>query len=285
MQFVVHLLAPTGAQRALVLSSALLYAQHVKSALAAEHSVEMPTSLRWRRFVRAVTDKYDKPRRVCHGLRAAHIRSAAPMLASIQTALAANLWACVVTGWIVLARPAELIALTRAALSFSSEGGTLIATLMIVPKKKRNKTPVPVPIVASDGGPTDVCAALARLEQLDPVPVERRDTTALFRIGEARLTNANITAAVRAVARAAGQPGVGFSGKSLRVGGATDLAARGAEEHTLRHMGRWDSDAYQAYARVSRGRALRQGALLAQDAPDDPSLEAIFRGYSQAARA
>jgi hypothetical protein len=40
-----------------------------------------------------------------------------------------------------------------------------------------------------------------------------------------------------------------FAGQSLRAGGATDLAERGAAPHIIQAAGRWASDAFQIYIR------------------------------------
>ena len=74
-----------------------------------------------------------------------------------------------------------------------------------------------------------------------------------------------------------------FSGRSLRIGGATELASLGVPPLTIQLLGRWDSTAYRAYTRVSRGQALRLSAALSTAHAHDPSLEAAFPGYSQSA--
>ena len=73
-----------------------------------------------------------------------------------------------------------------------------------------------------------------------------------------------------------------FSGRSLRVGGATELAATGASAETIQALGRWDSTAHRAYTRVTHAQALRLSAAMSGHAgPADPTLEATFPGWSQ----
>ena len=59
-------------------------------------------------------------------------------------------------------------------------------------------------------------------------------------------------------------------------------AALGVEPHVIQLLGRWSSEAHTAYTRVSQGQALRISAALG-GIPDyaDPTLEAIFPGFSQ----
>ena len=90
---------------------------------------------------------------------------------------------------------------------------------------------------------------------------------------------------VRRVVAAAGEgsDATRFSGRSLRIGGATELASMGVPQLTIQLMGRWDSAIYRAYTRVSRGQALRYSAALSHAGAPDPSLEALFPDFRQAA--
>ena len=65
------------------------------------------------------------------------------------------------------------------------------------------------------------------------------------------------------VACAAGVDPSPFSSHSLRIGGATAALAAGMSPLTIRVMGRWDSDVYRVYCRLSRQSALRVGAAIA----------------------
>ena len=50
---------------------------------------------------------------------------------------------------------------------------------------------------------------------------------------------------------------------------------------TIQQLGRWDSGIYTIYARVSRNSALRVTNALGSADTADPSLEALFPGFSQ----
>ena len=141
-------------------------------------------------------------------------------------------------------------------------------------------------IAPGDGSGVDAFRALLRLVHIDPVPEAMRASTPLFRLHGQRLTVAGVTALVRSIVATAGEGADRrrFSGRSLRVGGATELAALGVPPLTIQLLGRWDSAIYRAYTRVSRGQALRLSeALASAGTAADPSLEALFPGYRQAA--
>ena len=42
-----------------------------------------------------------------------------------------------------------------------------------------------------------------------------------------------------------------FKGHSLRIGAATHVAAQGYMDNQIKAMGRWKSDAYKKYIRIS----------------------------------
>ena len=97
------------------------------------------------------------------------------------------------------------------------------------------------------------------------------------------LTVGQLRTMLRAWMEAIGLPPLIYGAHSLRIGGATELAARGVPQLTIQLLGRWDSSAYRAYTRVSQGQALRLSAALATAQAHDPSLEAAFPGYRQSA--
>ena len=67
---------------------------------------------------------------------------------------------------------------------------------------------------------------------------------------------------VRRVMRAAGRPPVLYGAHSLRIGGATAALAAGVPPELIRLIGRWSSDVYEIYCRLSAQAALRVGAAI-----------------------
>ena len=59
-----------------------------------------------------------------------------------------------------------------------------------------------------------------------------------------------------------------YSSHSLRIGGATAAFAAGVDETTIRALGRWDSETYRLYTRMSRQAAMRLGAAVASTSVD-----------------
>ena len=72
-----------------------------------------------------------------------------------------------------------------------------------------------------------------------------------------------VRACVKRVAAAAGQDPNRYGAHSLRIGGATAALAAGVPPALIRMMGRWSSDVYQIYCRMSLESALNVGRALA----------------------
>jgi integrase len=236
--------------------------------------------------VKAVQRSHRVPRVSSHALRARHLQLAFadPEVRSSHTG--ANRWALLATGWQCLARPQELMNLTWAHLIFV-HGPRPYAVVWITPlKKPTGAQPMPSLIAPGDGSGCDAYAALANLAALSPVPEARRASTPLFSLSPGQpLSHASISHAVRSAVCAAGEGAQArsFSGRSLRVGGATELAARGAPPHLLRLCGRWDSEAYRVYARTARGHAMLMSSMLGRaHMSHEPDLESMFPGFAQA---
>ena len=68
---------------------------------------------------------------------------------------------------------------------------------------------------------------------------------------------------VRKVMEAAGRDPRVYGGHSLRIGGATAAHAAGVPPSLIRLMGRWSSDIYEIYCRLSIESALGVGQAIA----------------------
>lgn len=74
-----------------------------------------------------------------------------------------------------------------------------------------------------------------------------------FRFQDIRpLTPDRFISAVRDAIRHLGLPPANYSCHSFRIGAATTAAERGIEDSTIQTLGRWKSDAFQAYIRIPR---------------------------------
>ena len=98
------------------------------------------------------------------------------------------------------------------------------------------------------------------------------------------VTAATLSAWVReCVATAGDDSPADFSARSLRIGGATEMHAIGANPAAIQALGRWAGDTQRIYTRMPAGRALQISAALSS-APHDPTLEDLFADYTQSRR-
>ena len=151
-------------------------------------------------------------------------------------------------------------------LSFGQDAHGEFAQVMMWPRKKGSACGGKrTPVIVRDGSLLAPVTALKRM-----VALRADDPNApLFCMGGRPLTVHRVNALVKFVARVAGVDPRPFSSHSLRIGGATAALAAGMSPLTIRVMGRWDSDAYEVYCRLSRQTALRVGAVVASTPFDE----------------
>ena len=75
-------------------------------------------------------------------------------------------------------------------------------------------------------------------------------------------TTTQVRDAVRRCMAAVGRDPLAFGAHSLRIGGATAALSAGVTPAQIRMMGRWSSDVYEIYCRMSEAAALRVGAAI-----------------------
>ena len=98
----------------------------------------------------------------------------------------------------------------------------------------------------------------------------------LFSIKGRMITVSAVRDTVRAVMGAAGLDPARFGAHSLRIGGATAALAAGVPPALIRLMGRWSSDIYEIYCRMSTQAAVQVGTALSSALEVTP-LEGGFR--------
>ena len=75
----------------------------------------------------------------------------------------------------------------------------------------------------------------------------------LFRWKDKRaLTRDDLVKRLRQVLKEAGIDSSRYSGHSFRIGAATTAAAKGISDSTIQTLGRWASDSFTRYIRMSR---------------------------------
>ena len=108
-------------------------------------------------------------------------------------------------------------------------------------------------------------------EVIDPVPVDQRATTPLFRhptSGDAIKVSEVRTELRRAMA-AVGLDASWYGAHSLRIGAATALQCGGASDNVIKACGTWTSEAYLRYLRETSDAVLNDAALICDGDVDD----------------
>ena len=157
--------------------------------------------------------------------------------------------------------------LTRADVSFEVRGGKRCASLTMRPceKGKMGMQGKTVKVwLAGGGSHLDPVAALEELFRVDAVPREEWASTPLFREADGNaFTTRRVRAVVRGLMECGGEPPLEFGAHSLRIGGATAALAAGVPPHYIKAMGRWCSEIYEIYCRVSDAAVVRFGTAIA----------------------
>lgn len=77
----------------------------------------------------------------------------------------------------------------------------------------------------------------------------------LFRFANlAPLTKDKFTSTIRKALESIGLDPTSYAGHSFRIGAATTAADKGIEDSTIKALGRWKSEAFQAYIKIPRAR-------------------------------
>ena len=283
MLFMIWLVQDGSRQASTAMNYCSLARSHLASVLGFPLLSQSP---RWKKLVRAIRKMHRKERRECRALRMSHLRRGFYGAFAEASPAAVNRWAAIVCGVHLLARPKEVANLKRSDLSFVATPIPHAVVLLKPLKKGPEQLPVPMLIASGDASGADAYQALRRLVTLDPVPQHLQASTPLFRDARGQSpSGAMLTLWVQGIANATGEGSDAqlFTGRSMRIGGATELAAVRASELTIALLGRWSSDCARLYTRASQGQVLEMSRKLS-GAPDDPALEQVFPGYIQTAR-
>lgn len=158
----------------------------------------------------------------------------------------------------VARQPAEAFStvkhLTRADLRFrrSSATGEVYAILVMrVGKTGYGKTTEVV--IGAGGSMVNALDALMAMERADPItdPLERAQTPLFRRASGAAITVGELRRVVKTLMERIGLDPRRFGAHSLRIGGATAALAIGLSPAAIRAAGRWGSDVYTLYTRIS----------------------------------
>lgn len=140
------------------------------------------------------------------------------------------------------------------------------ASVLVRPRKKgarcKGKS---VPVFVRDG------TLLQPVQSLRRMLAQRRaaPNAPLFVLGGEPLRASEMHGVVKWLMASVGQNPDEFGSHSLRIGGATAALAAGVPPESIRIMGRWDSDVYEIYCRLTRQASLRLGTVVASTAFED----------------
>lgn len=162
--------------------------------------------------------------------------------------------------------------LTRGDVRFFSEDGIRFAGVMVRPLKTiegaaGNRVEV---ILRSGGTLFDPVEELWKLFSIDKCSQQEMSTTPLFRDTTKRaFTVRQARDMIKALMASIGCDPDRFGAHSMRIGGATAALAAGIDPSVIRAMGRWSSEVYEIYTRLTREAAARVSSTIASTAFHD----------------
>jgi hypothetical protein len=154
--------------------------------------------------------------------------------------------------------------LTRADVKFkTTSDGALHMVLIMRPAKKSPGQQKSVPLLIKAGGTLlDPVRLMQSYLALDPVSAEDEAVTPLFRRGGKAISVREIRGMVQQLMTLLGLDPKRFGAHSLRIGGATAAFAAGMSPSAIRAAGRWSSEVYLIYCRLSRQSAAGVAAMI-----------------------
>jgi hypothetical protein len=163
--------------------------------------------------------------------------------------------------------------LTRADLKCHTlRDGRVLAVLMVHQAKNASElTGKTTPVFLVSGGTyLDLVRELKKMIELDPVPKDQEHRTPLFRVSDGiAFSRDSIAKIVKALMARIGLDPARFGAHSLRIGGASAALAAGIPPAVIRITGRWSSDIWMTYARLSKQAALRVSTVVGSTAFED----------------
>jgi hypothetical protein len=126
-------------------------------------------------------------------------------------------------------------------------------------------------IISGGGTHFDACDELYQWIQERRAAGIADDAPLFCRMNGQMITVEEVRAQVRAVMEAAGRDPSVYGAHSLRIGGASAALAAGVPPQLIRMMGRWSSDVYEIYCRMSEEAALSVGTAICSATVTDMS--------------
>ena len=155
--------------------------------------------------------------------------------------------------------------LTRGDLKVvRARDGKLLLKLRMRVLKGRVLTGKTCTVLVGEGGKLlDAVREVVEYLQMDPVSEEEEAETPLFRHADGTaFSRDDVAKMVKRLMAAIGLDPDRFGAHSLRIGGATAALAAGVSPSLIRLLGRWSSDVYRIYCRLSAEAAAGMAAVV-----------------------
>ena len=249
--------------------------------------------VRLKRLAKLMHSRTTSVRRKRMGLRCAHLRELWHKHKKVRsnTHAACTAWAMVTVAWSLIARGSEIINIQVQDISFHRlSSGTKYVMIMLAPLKKPQSIKIPqvIKYIPAEGE-WQPYLALKRLMNLSKTS-ELQTATNAFKLPAARgalkvVKVDQFRQIVRRLAELLQQPTAQFGAHSCRIGGATDLFSDSRNkdiEIILQNRGRWASDVYRIYVRITRRAHLH--ASHSMFAAGGRSMEELLPSFAQPGR-
>ena len=163
--------------------------------------------------------------------------------------------------------------LTRDDLSFKkSEDGRVVAVVTLRVAKRVGAVKETKVVIGGGGTVVDAVAELRRLYELwksDDIPREEWKDTPMFEFNGEAINVRTVRGMVKYLMESIGENPNHFGAHSMRIGGASAAYAAGIEPSAIRIAGRWSSDIYEIYVRLSARGAAQLGATIGSTTFED----------------
>ena len=269
MNFVVWLVTCMPSGRTISIDSARKYVGQVISCMRRVHSSDFAGDLQLKNLkdmMRGMRRELgERPKRVRWGCRTQQLREALDRCLPRGSSRVNQMWRAALTvAFCGLLRGGEiglpdgvafspLAGVSHADLRILRRDGKLVAALDLHVLKGKVLTGKTATIFLDSGGSLlDPVLELLELLRLDRVDPADRAATPLFRdASDNAISRRDVATMIKALMQAIGLDHARFGAHSLRIGGATAALAAGVPPTLIRVAGRWASDVFEIYTRLS----------------------------------
>jgi hypothetical protein len=281
MSFVVWLVSCKPSGRYISAETARKYVGEVIAWMRRVHSADFAGGLemhRLRDLIKGMRRELgERPKRVRWGVRTQQLQEAMDKCLPQGSSKQAQGWrAALALAFCMLLRGGEVAVpggesfnplqhLTRGDITVvRSRDGSIVLKLRLRVLKKKVMTGKTYTVFLRAGGKLiDAVKEVLLYLEMDPVDPAQAEETPLFRHSNGKaFRREEVAQMVKYLMESIGLDPAKFGAHSLRIGGATAALAAGIQPTLIRVLGRWSSDIYEIYCRLSLEAAAGMGALI-----------------------